>query len=53
MCPETVETFTDDMEGWIEKWRENWDDADTWMEKEFAKLKKYADIEVPDDLWKD
>lgn len=53
ICPETLGTFTDDMEGWIEKWRENWDDADTWMEKEFAKLKKYADIEVPDDLWKD
>ena len=53
MCPETVETFTDDMEGWIERWREEWDDADDWMEGEFAKLAEYADVEVPDELWKE
>ena len=53
MCPETVKTFTDDMNGWIGRWREENDDADDWMEREFAKLKEYANIEVPDELWKD
>jgi len=53
MCPETVETFTDDMEGWIEHWREYWEDADDWMEKEFDKLAEYTDVEVPDDIWKE
>ena len=53
MCPETLKTFTDDMKGWIKRWREEWDDADDWMEQEFSKLKKYAGIEVPDDLWRE
>jgi hypothetical protein len=41
------------MEGWIEHWRECWDDADDWMEKEFDKLAEYTDVEVPDDIWKE
>ena len=53
MCPETLKTFTDDMEGWIQHWRECWEDADDWMEKEFSKIKNYEDIEVPNELWKE
>ncbi|MBA88956.1 MAG: hypothetical protein CMB16_06805 [Euryarchaeota archaeon] len=52
MCPDTVETFTSNMEKFISQWKKE-KGGQEFMAKEFAKLKKHTGIEVPNELWKE